>query len=45
MLAPAYTRAMPATAPKLPASATLMNIQSRASFIANWDRQVGCADQ
>jgi pimeloyl-ACP methyl ester carboxylesterase len=45
LLAPAYTRAMPATAPKLPASATLMNIQSRASFIANWDRQVGCANQ
>lgn len=46
VLAPAYTRAGPATAPNpLPASAGPMTAQSRADFIANWDRQVGCPDQ
>jgi pimeloyl-ACP methyl ester carboxylesterase len=45
LLAPGYARAMPASAPKLPADATLMNVQSRADFIANWDRQVGCPNQ
>jgi pimeloyl-ACP methyl ester carboxylesterase len=46
VLAPAYTRAGPAAAPNpLPASAGSMTAQSRADFIANWDRQVGCPDQ
>jgi pimeloyl-ACP methyl ester carboxylesterase len=45
LLAPGYARAMPATAPKPPADATLMNVQSRKDFIANWDRQVGCPNQ
>jgi pimeloyl-ACP methyl ester carboxylesterase len=45
LLAPGYARTMPASAPKLPADATLMNVQTRAAFIANWDRQVGCPNQ
>jgi len=46
LLAPAYTRALPATAPaQLPAEGTTMNTQSHEEFTANWDRQVGCQDQ
>jgi pimeloyl-ACP methyl ester carboxylesterase len=45
LLAPAYNREAPAAAPKLPRDGVPMNTQSRAEFIANWDRQVGCADQ
>jgi pimeloyl-ACP methyl ester carboxylesterase len=46
LLAPAYTRALPANAPmQLPAEGPAMNTQSREEFNANWDRQVGCQDQ
>jgi len=45
LLAPAYNRTAPAAPPKLPAEGVPMNTQSRAEFVANWDRQVGCADQ
>jgi pimeloyl-ACP methyl ester carboxylesterase len=45
LLAPAYNRSAQATPPKLPAEGVPMNTQSRAEFAANWDRQVGCADQ
>jgi pimeloyl-ACP methyl ester carboxylesterase len=46
-LAPAYNRTgptrEPATLPSFPDGP--MGVQSRADFIANWDRQVGCAGQ
>jgi pimeloyl-ACP methyl ester carboxylesterase len=46
LLAPAYNRAAPAAAPaSLPNPGTVFNTQSRGEFIANWNRQVGCADQ
>jgi pimeloyl-ACP methyl ester carboxylesterase len=46
LLAPAYGRTGPTEAPAtVPAEGTAMNTQSRDEFIANWDRQVGCADQ
>jgi len=46
VLAPAYNRAGPLDAPNpLPTGNSPMNVQSRADFTANWDRQVGCADQ
>ena len=45
LFAPAYLRTMPATAPKPAAGTALMNVQSRDSFIANWERQVGCPNQ
>jgi pimeloyl-ACP methyl ester carboxylesterase len=46
LLAPAYVRNTPADAPqKTPGDGTPMNVQSRRDFRANWDRQVGCADQ
>jgi pimeloyl-ACP methyl ester carboxylesterase len=45
LLAPAYSRNASATPPALPAPGVAMNTQSRAEFDANWDRQVGCADQ
>jgi pimeloyl-ACP methyl ester carboxylesterase len=46
LLAPAYNRAAKAEAPAVvPAQGAAMNSQSRADFITNWDRQVGCADQ
>jgi len=45
-LAPAYGRTSAAEAPaKLPAPGTVFNTQSRAEFLANWDRQVGCPGQ
>jgi pimeloyl-ACP methyl ester carboxylesterase len=45
LLAPAYNRTMPLDQPRTPFTGAPMNTQSRADFIANWDRQVGCADQ
>ena len=46
LLAPAYGRTGPTEAPAtVPAEGTAMDTQSRDEFIANWDRQVGCADQ
>jgi pimeloyl-ACP methyl ester carboxylesterase len=46
LLAPAYNRGAAAAAPaKIPADGVPMNTQSREEFAANWDRQVGCADQ
>jgi pimeloyl-ACP methyl ester carboxylesterase len=45
LLAPAYNRGTPATPPAIPAPGVPMNTQSRQDFAANWDRQVGCADQ
>ena len=45
-LAPGYTRAGPLDAPNpLPAGTGSMTAQSATDFKANWDRQVGCADQ
>jgi pimeloyl-ACP methyl ester carboxylesterase len=46
LLAPAYNRSAKADPPaQVPAAGAAMNTQSRDEFIANWDRQVGCADQ
>jgi pimeloyl-ACP methyl ester carboxylesterase len=46
VLAPAYNRTSPLDAPNpLPASNGPMTAQSRADFVANWDRQVGCPGQ
>jgi pimeloyl-ACP methyl ester carboxylesterase len=46
VLAPAYDRTTPATASgRNIADGVPMNTQSRQDFDANWDRQVGCADQ
>jgi pimeloyl-ACP methyl ester carboxylesterase len=46
LLAPAYNRNASATAPaQIPAAGVPFNTQSRQEFTANWDRQVGCADQ
>jgi pimeloyl-ACP methyl ester carboxylesterase len=46
LLAPAYTRAVSATATAVvPADGVPMNTQSHQEFVANWDRQVGCPDQ
>jgi pimeloyl-ACP methyl ester carboxylesterase len=46
VLAPAYGRTSAAAAPaKMPPQGTIFNTQSRAEFIANWDRQVGCPAQ
>jgi len=46
VLAPAYTRNSPRQAPDpLPRLEASMTVQSRADFIANWDRQVGCPAQ
>ena len=46
VLAPAYTRNGPADAPaSFRSDDGTMTAQSHADFTANWDRQVGCADQ
>ena len=46
LLAPAYNRNASAAAPaQVPANGAAFNTQSRAEFIANWDRQVGCPGQ
>ena len=46
LLAPAYNRAARAEPPAtLPVAGPTMTKQTRRDFEANWDRQVGCADQ
>jgi len=46
VLAPAYAREMANGPPNPTATADgQMNAQSRADFVKNWDRQVGCAGQ
>jgi pimeloyl-ACP methyl ester carboxylesterase len=46
LLAPAYSREMGATPPaKNPADGAPFNVQSKADFTANWERQIGCANQ
>lgn len=45
LLAPAYARDMPAAPPASAGDGAAFTIQSHADFTANWDRQVGCADQ
>jgi pimeloyl-ACP methyl ester carboxylesterase len=45
LLAPAYNRMTQAEAPKQPINTTTFNTQSHTEFVANWDRQVGCAEQ
>ena len=46
VLAPAYNRGGALDAPNpLPSGNASMNVQSRADFTGNWDRQVGCPDQ
>jgi pimeloyl-ACP methyl ester carboxylesterase len=46
LLAPAYNRAAKAEQPEqVPANGAAFNTQSRAEFITNWDRQVGCPEQ
>jgi len=45
LLAPAYARTGPDAAPAARADAVVFNTQSQKEFDANWDRQVGCADQ
>lgn len=44
LLAPAYARDMPA-GPVPDDDGGAITAQSRADFMANWDRQVGCANQ
>jgi pimeloyl-ACP methyl ester carboxylesterase len=45
LLAPAYNRTAPDGPPSATSPAAAMNTQSQREFTANWDRQVGCADQ
>ena len=46
LLSPAYGRAASASPPaKLPAPGSPMEIRSQATFMENWDRQVGCPGQ
>jgi pimeloyl-ACP methyl ester carboxylesterase len=45
LLAPAYNRNAPAAPPASPVAGVVFNTQSHEEFVANWDRQVGCADQ
>src|SRR5262245_37607154 len=46
LLAPAYGRMGSTEAPPaVPAEGVAMNTQSHEEFMANWDRQVGCAGQ
>lgn len=47
ILAPAYQRTGPTEAPRplLAVGAAPMTTQSQAEFMANWDRQIGCANQ
>jgi pimeloyl-ACP methyl ester carboxylesterase len=45
LLAPAYARTGPDAATPARADAVVFNTQSQKEFDANWDRQVGCADQ
>ncbi|MEX2583667.1 MAG: alpha/beta fold hydrolase [Gemmatimonadota bacterium] len=45
LLAPAYSRNRRTEPPGLPAAGTPVNVQDRTSFLANWERQVGCPGQ
>jgi pimeloyl-ACP methyl ester carboxylesterase len=46
LLAPAYSRDAKLEPPEQsPASGVAFNAQSHADFTANWDRQIGCANQ
>ena len=45
LLAPAYTRDQPADRPASIPGGAAMTFQSRATFDANWQRQVGCENQ
>jgi pimeloyl-ACP methyl ester carboxylesterase len=45
LFAPAYNRTAPLSQPDTAREAVAFNKQSRDDFFANWDRQVGCADQ
>src|SRR5262249_48234705 len=45
LLAPGYNRTGPGNAPAPVPDGPAMNTQSHEEFVANWDRQVGCADQ
>lgn len=46
LLAPAYSRDRQESPPnEVPSPGTAMNKQSKADFLANWDRQVGCPGQ
>ena len=45
LLAPAYARTGPDSATPPRQDAVVFNTQSQKEFDANWDRQVGCADQ
>ena len=45
LLAPAYARTGPDSAPAPRADAVVFNTQSQKEFDANWDRQVGCPGQ
>ena len=45
LLSPAYNPAAGGPPAKLPVDGVAMNTQSHQDFKANWDRQVGCADQ
>jgi pimeloyl-ACP methyl ester carboxylesterase len=45
LLAPAYNRNAEAAPPALPRTGVAFNTQTKAEFIANWERQVGCTDQ
>jgi pimeloyl-ACP methyl ester carboxylesterase len=45
LLAPAYGRTGPDGPPATSAPAVVFNTQSQKEFDANWDRQVGCANQ
>jgi pimeloyl-ACP methyl ester carboxylesterase len=45
-LAPAYNRGGSANQPaEVPALGAAFNLQTRADFLANWDRQLGCPNQ
>ena len=45
LLAPGYNRTMADGPPGRSAQAGAFNTQSHQEFVANWDRQVGCAEQ
>jgi pimeloyl-ACP methyl ester carboxylesterase len=45
LLAPGYNRTAPDNPAAQLAESAAMNTQSRAEFVANWDRQVGCSNQ
>lgn len=46
LLAPAYSREASQSPPaQTPAAGVAFNVQARADFAANWERQVGCPNQ